>query len=463
MASSSRACMVSPDSWLGKKMKITEVRFDMLISCGPTAESDTLLPPPFPLASDQDLALNVNTRELHSTKRSLVFPRYFKEWNDLVNKIKGTYSTAWERMGIAGLLYLSVHEITMVATVLEGALNFWSSHCNSLILPLGPMSITLRDVVAITGLPIFGDEVPSRVTCDAFPNVTGKGSRNYAAMVTNLANKELFTVDDHLVFVWILLSQWVFEPVGCSPTLEVLVIAKALVTGQKLALGTMLLANTYHRLSIVVTNQPFSKLKGGLWLLQLWLFAYFPHLSTGNYRPESQFLGIDMCYRSYNLSLKEVLRYFQTRIPSSLNALLICSTRSDSYLPPCARTFSHAASKEDRQWWKMFCLTRKLHHGTSRARSSRISTTGMVLYATCLWARQFGLFQGIPGPLPFPSSQERHGADEDDITAALNEAETGVERSNGIIFLHPDCPSFDSWWSIVFNSCMPPTGKLLDS
>ncbi|WCJ17872.1 hypothetical protein M5689_000258 [Euphorbia peplus] len=92
--------------------------------------------------------------------------------------------------------------------------------------------------------------------------------------------------EDHVHFLWMLLSNYIFEPLRSRPTVEILEIAKALPSRRPMALGTMLLAHTFHRLSLTVTEKPFNQPRGGLWLFQLgYLHIFLPwlrgHLTEG--------------------------------------------------------------------------------------------------------------------------------------------------------------------------------------
>ena len=64
--------------------------------------------------------------------------------------------------------------------------------------------------------------------------------------------------------------------------MEYLLLAKTLALGQPYALGTILLASIYQALSKYVSNEPYHRVGGTLWFVQIWLFAYFQELSGQN-------------------------------------------------------------------------------------------------------------------------------------------------------------------------------------
>ena len=61
--------------------------------------------------------------------------------------------------------------------------------------------------------------------------------------------------------------------------MEYLPLAKTLALGWPYALGILLLASVYQAMSKYVYEEPYHKVGSALWLIQMWLFAYFPELS----------------------------------------------------------------------------------------------------------------------------------------------------------------------------------------
>ena len=58
--------------------------------------------------------------------------------------------------------------------------------------------------------------------------------------------------------------------------MEYLPLAKTLALGRPYALGTLLLASVYQAMSKYVSDEPYHKIGGVLWFVQMWFFAYFP-------------------------------------------------------------------------------------------------------------------------------------------------------------------------------------------
>ncbi|WCJ24912.1 hypothetical protein M5689_006835 [Euphorbia peplus] len=169
--------------------------------------------------------------------------------------------------------------------------------------------------------------------------------------------QEVLTSDDHVHFLWLLLCNYIFEPLGGRPTAEILVIAKTLAHGISLALGMMLLAQTFHRLSLTVGKNAFAKPKGGLWLFQLWIFAYFRHLATKMSVESLGNLSIDLCSTSLELLVSSVVRFFRFLVPSSMNELFRFRRVNETYLPPSAISYISALTLKKTKWWHVYYTT----------------------------------------------------------------------------------------------------------
>ena len=61
--------------------------------------------------------------------------------------------------------------------------------------------------------------------------------------------------------------------------MEYLPLVKTLALGRPYSLGTLLLASVYQAMSKYVCDEPYHKVGGALWFIQMWFFAYFPELS----------------------------------------------------------------------------------------------------------------------------------------------------------------------------------------
>lgn len=85
-------------------------------------------------------------------------PTYFK-WSTWVKKLKPHFRDLWIFLKIDAFQELAMVDIPFCPGVLHGASCFWSTKMNIFIFPQGSMFVTLRDVMAFTGLPIGGEDV----------------------------------------------------------------------------------------------------------------------------------------------------------------------------------------------------------------------------------------------------------------------------------------------------------------
>ena len=60
--------------------------------------------------------------------------------------------------------------------------------------------------------------------------------------------------------------------------MEYLPLAKTLALGRPYFLGTLLIASIYQTMSKYIFDEPYHKVGGALWFVQLWFFAYFAEL-----------------------------------------------------------------------------------------------------------------------------------------------------------------------------------------
>ena len=59
-------------------------------------------------------------------------------------------------MGIEQFIHLTIVNTSLDVELMSVALKLWSKSINSFIHPFSPISITLRDITILTGLPIRG-------------------------------------------------------------------------------------------------------------------------------------------------------------------------------------------------------------------------------------------------------------------------------------------------------------------
>ena len=62
----------------------------------------------------------------------------------------------WIALGIEQFIHLTTVNTSLDMELMSVALKFWSNSIDFFLLSVGPISITLRDITILTGLPIRG-------------------------------------------------------------------------------------------------------------------------------------------------------------------------------------------------------------------------------------------------------------------------------------------------------------------
>ena len=169
------------------------------------------------------------------------------------------------------------------------------------------MTITLLDVFILTRLPILEDDM---VCLIEEPFITPRHHDSYSSLINEVRHGEP-TFDEHVNFLLILLCKYIFYPTSAKPTIEYLPSAYTLAEGKHYALSSILLGNLYFNLRRCL-KEPFRYINGGVWLLQIWLFAYFPIFHDNSEAPlpaHSLDPGCDLITRVYSRRHWEVYKH----------------------------------------------------------------------------------------------------------------------------------------------------------
>lgn len=76
----------------------------------------------------------------------------YRIWFDRIARLK---SSLWKTWDLDEIIRLSTFDIPANYDALLPLLGFWSTKFNMFIFPWGSLTLTLLDVAAITGLPIY--------------------------------------------------------------------------------------------------------------------------------------------------------------------------------------------------------------------------------------------------------------------------------------------------------------------
>ena len=193
-------------------------------------------------------------------------------------------------------------------------LKFLSKSIKSFMLPFSPISITLRDIIVLMGLLIWGDDALCLLDIQDSSllaiEVSSTTQTSYFAIIRKWhdVTRVPFTTE-HVEFLWVLLCRYVFFPSSRKPIMEYLPLAKTLALSQPYALGTLLLASVYQAMSKYVYDEPYHKVGGALWFIQMWFFAYF--LELLDMEPTSyKTLGLHVTHSLRTMPFDDLMSFF---------------------------------------------------------------------------------------------------------------------------------------------------------
>ncbi|KAL2480066.1 PMD domain-containing protein [Abeliophyllum distichum] len=149
----------------------------------------------------------------------------------------------------------------------------------------GPMSITLRDISALTDLPPIGAAIsPAMVVTHTHSSIEKQFFGSYKQLLTFRDNTTAEPNHvDRVAFIHCCLCKFVICVPSIKPFIGYLPIFNEFAYGKLLNLGSFVLAGLYRDMATVqdqLCSSIFPTGGGPLWLAQLCLRAYFPYFGT---------------------------------------------------------------------------------------------------------------------------------------------------------------------------------------
>lgn len=145
---------------------------------------------------------------------------------------------------------------------------------------------------------------------------------------------------------------------GAKPKMDIFPIVATMAIGHKFYLAQILLGNYYRVMGKAVLMDPFCKMVGSCWLVQLRLFLYFLALKTSSSWLDlmDSFHGLAIVSCTSKKTMEEVLNYFR---PLTFDIaplmLLFFKENEPSYVPFLARRyFTNFDVPEHFAMWKCF-------------------------------------------------------------------------------------------------------------
>ncbi|KAI8530140.1 hypothetical protein RHMOL_Rhmol11G0032200 [Rhododendron molle] len=110
------------------------------------------------------------------------------------------------------------------------------------------------------------------------PNIEYKEPLSFAPFINHYAKKGPVKDSEHVAFLLYWLNKFIFCVSANRVTKAFIDLACALASGQKLALGPLVLAHLYRGMEELISNK-FIFAPGPLWIMTLWPWSYFPKLA----------------------------------------------------------------------------------------------------------------------------------------------------------------------------------------
>ncbi|CAN1148856.1 hypothetical protein LINPERPRIM_LOCUS38354 [Linum perenne] len=210
---------------------------------------------------------------------------YFNKWYMRLAADKGT-TKLWSKAGINRLLALSARIPEPDIQLFKAILCFWCTGSNCFIFrhPIGAMTITLMDLAALTGFRPPSDDDDQTTPGDEF-TLSPKSFQTLRQQYHPSDPTSPITRQERVGFIHYWLYKYIHCPTTVSPRPGLSPLSYQIADGNTPPdfLETIL-ASIYHGMH-TLTHQLGNGSKptgsGPLWLIPLWVYAYFPKLWNG--------------------------------------------------------------------------------------------------------------------------------------------------------------------------------------
>ncbi|GKV35613.1 hypothetical protein SLEP1_g43859 [Rubroshorea leprosula] len=265
------------------------------------------------------------------------------------------------------------------------------------------MSISLFDICSLTGLPCIGEEVSAlllTVPVEEYDpgdtRTTFLSFQRNSILATKSKNQDR---REHISFLLCLICKFMVCLTGRCVAKEFIPLAVGLAHGKKFALAQFMLGYIY-RGCYDVTIFPFGKFSGALWVLQLWLYSYFPTVTLEFEKvDEEDLLTYGMCVQDAKKlpqSFKTYFNYFASLSIDRPNAKFAVFLER-KYGPEWYK--ANRNNEEFKAYWKVYISPRDLFIGCSIGGPQ--SRCSLELYVPNQFCWQLGYCQAILSPPQF--------------------------------------------------------------
>ena len=113
-------------------------------------------PPSFPFTMTSAIELLLGKKLQPMVNPTKSWPRALDGWVAWITRLSPHFRGLWIALGIEWFIHLTIVSTSLDMELISAALKFWSKSINSFLLSFGPISITLRVIIILTGPPIRG-------------------------------------------------------------------------------------------------------------------------------------------------------------------------------------------------------------------------------------------------------------------------------------------------------------------
>ena len=315
------------------------------------------------------------------------------------NEVRARDLARWRAVGIADAIDLCLQiPGGLNRAPLAAAFCLWNTASNTFDFRFGQMSISLLDILAITGLPIHAAPyVQGQFDDEKFPlQMTQTGRSIHSRSFPSWRNYYRGHHDETggIAFLEWWLCKFIFCTSAGKPTGTWSSLATALYNGTVVGLGQPVLGSLYRALYQVAMHPFEVQSSGPFWILDFWLQTYFPHFRRPNVPavpPNDVLLGRWLCRegRYESPAFSECFSFFYL-LDEMPDVKLVVNRRFPAIL---ANGFLPRPGHREEA---MMMFRRTISCSDIQLATDELSYE---LYAPNHFARQFGLAQLVPWPL----------------------------------------------------------------
>jgi len=203
------------------------------------------------------------------------WPNSTKGWKDWFLSVSNTNEVYWGERKIDQCITLSIADIEGNESLLIAASYFWLDTFNAFIFGHGPTSITLADVLMLTGLDIATSDDGHLFVRKAERKVETRNIGGWSGYIQKYQKMGPVGQREHATFQNMWLDKFILCGRSVGPTSVYLSAAERLADGGRFPLSRYLLGSAYHLLHQVtqklLLGEPISNLGGPWWFINMWL------------------------------------------------------------------------------------------------------------------------------------------------------------------------------------------------